>query len=147
MKRLVTAVVVLFACAGPFASCTCCKGLSGDWNLVISNYRNSCGGEPTAADQFSLKQKGTKLTAVIAVAGEGGQMHEGTFHGELAAKTFPTTGTLQGEFSVGTITTKETIEIDVSDERHFTGHARWESQSDDGKIACIGSQDIAGTKK
>ena len=122
-------------------------GLSGVWTLEISDYKNTCGGEPTVAKELTLAQSGKSLTAAIGVQGADGKTYTGTFKGSMDRATPPAKASLYGKFVVAGFTTEETIEIKFLDGKTFSGHSKWESKSDDAKTTCIGTQNIKGQKK
>lgn len=147
MKRVVRCLMLLVLAACLLAPSAMAGSLNGVWTLEISNYKNTCGGKPTAAKELTLTQSGKSLTVAIEVLGTDGKTYTGTFKGSMERAAPPAKASLYGKFVVAGFTTKETIEIKFLDGKTFSGHARWESKSDDGKTTCIGTQDIKGQKK
>jgi len=145
--RLIKSIVFFGLVMGLLTSCSQDNNLSGDWNLNISNYKNSCGGKPTVAKIIHLVQSNEDLTATIDVQGEDGKVYQGTFKGTVDKLDPPATATLYGKFTVASFTTEETIAINFLDNNNFTGSSKWESKSTDSKTVCVGTQDVKGDKK
>ena len=143
---LVLGMAVGAGCAKGEKSADAGGGLDGDWSLVISNYKNTCGGGPSVAKKVNVVQSGTSLQVHIEVQGPDGEMHTGSFDGTLDKPVPPSRATLKGTFVVGDFTTEETLQVTFPDAKTFTGKANWTTTSADGQTNCIGSQDMAGTK-
>ena len=145
MKQSRILLFCLLSCL--LTSCTDNSNLSGNWNFAISNYKNTCGGEPTVSKTIHLVQNNKQLTATIKVQGDDGKKYTGTFQGKLAQLSFPMKTTLHGKFKVANFTTKETIIGKFIDNKTFSGKSKWISTSSDKKMICKGSQTINGNKQ
>ncbi|MCF8033191.1 MAG: hypothetical protein K9K66_11800 [Desulfarculaceae bacterium] len=146
MKRLLQATLLGLAIV-LIAPAALAGGLSGVWTLEISQYKNTCGGEPTAAKELTLTQKGRALTAAIGVKGDDGKTYTGTFKGAMDQDQPPAKAMLHGKFEVAGFTTDETIQLEFPDGRSYTGASQWKIQAADKKTTCLGSQKIKGRKK
>ncbi|MCF8043019.1 MAG: hypothetical protein K9K65_01630 [Desulfarculaceae bacterium] len=147
MKRVMQCLLLLALLSLIAASGAVAGGLAGVWSLDISDYKNTCGGKPTAAKELSLTQDGRKLAAAIGVKGDDGKTYTGTFHGSMDQEQPPAKASLYGKFEVAGFNTEETIQIKFLDQSRFAGASQWKTQSADKKITCEGSQKIAGRKK
>ncbi len=148
MKRIFQSALLIIVIVGVMAACSSKTGpLTGKWTLEISNYKDSCGNEPTVDPVFQITQTGKKLEAVAEIADAEGKMHKAVFKGEMSQLQPPASASLVGKFTIAGFTTEETMDIQIIDEKTFSGHAKWENVSADKKTVCIGSDDIKGTKK
>ena len=147
MLRLIRNLIFLSLVAGLLTACNQGDNLAGDWTLKISDYKNSCGGEPTVSKTINLVQSGKALTATIDVTGDDGKIYQGTFKGTMDKPKPPAKVTLHGKFPVGKYITEEAIQVKFLDYKTFTGSSKWNTNSIDNKTNCVGTQNVNGSKE